>query len=159
MRQAAAFCLLLFPLQLAVVLLDERAKFLGEAQEPVPLLHVKGDRHSLQAVNADRPFLADLSIERSALRLIDLRQEFRGCLNFQFNGSKFHQDFFFVHGFAPCGVVLACPRQTGYRAGLQRQRGQLQENGKSVGRTTPLPANTSPAMSPPVYFPAAVVYS
>jgi hypothetical protein len=38
------------------------------------LLDIKGDRHSLQAIDADGPFFADLAIQRRFFSLFGLLQ-------------------------------------------------------------------------------------
>src|SRR3984885_15640940 len=59
--------LALFALQLGVVVFEEAADVVGEAEQPLPLLDVERHGHPLQAVDADRPFLAHLAVQGAAL--------------------------------------------------------------------------------------------
>src|SRR5688572_27666646 len=53
-------CLLLLPLELVLVLLDELADLVRHPEQAVPLLRVEGDGEASESVDADAALLTDL---------------------------------------------------------------------------------------------------
>ncbi len=83
-------------LQLGVVLFEELANLVTEVEQSLPLFDVQRHRHALQAVHADRPFLADFAIEGAAFGLLDVGQQLRSFVDGQLAGSQFFENLVLV---------------------------------------------------------------
>jgi hypothetical protein len=86
--------------QFGVVLLHKLAQLVGKVKQAFPLLDAEGDGHSLQAVEADAAFAANLAVQRAPLGGL-VGKLLCGLIDRQYSGRHLSEDTLFLHTGSP----------------------------------------------------------